>query len=105
MGEPRVRIELDGTPVWGHRDGDRIVCDDGRSIDERDAQYLAPVAPSKIIAVHLTYQSRLTEYARQDARLPVVLHEAADDAQRAPRPCCVAHEAPASSTTRVSWRS
>jgi 5-oxopent-3-ene-1,2,5-tricarboxylate decarboxylase/2-hydroxyhepta-2,4-diene-1,7-dioate isomerase len=70
MGDRRVRIELDGAPVWGHRDGDRIVCDDGRSIDEQDAQYLAPVAPSKIIAVHLTYQSRLTEYGARTPAYP-----------------------------------
>ena len=34
---------------------------------EADARYLAPVEPSKILAVHLTYRSRVEEYA---ARLP-----------------------------------
>src|SRR5579875_1294838 len=70
MTEGRVRIELDDEPVWGHRDGDTIVLDDGRSVPEADAHYLAPVTPSKIIAVHLTYQSRLTEYAARTPAYP-----------------------------------
>ena len=58
----RVRVAVDGTPAWGRRDGDRIVLNDGRAIAEADATYLAPVEPSKIIAVHLTYRSRVDEY-------------------------------------------
>jgi 5-oxopent-3-ene-1,2,5-tricarboxylate decarboxylase/2-hydroxyhepta-2,4-diene-1,7-dioate isomerase len=52
---------------WGSVDGDAIRLDDGRTIAEIDAEYLAPVQPSKIVAVHLTYRSRLVEY---DARTP-----------------------------------
>jgi 5-oxopent-3-ene-1,2,5-tricarboxylate decarboxylase/2-hydroxyhepta-2,4-diene-1,7-dioate isomerase len=59
----RVRVLLDGEPTWGQRDGDRIVTDDGRSLPEAQATYLAPVEPSKILAVHLTYRSRVDEYA------------------------------------------
>jgi 5-oxopent-3-ene-1,2,5-tricarboxylate decarboxylase/2-hydroxyhepta-2,4-diene-1,7-dioate isomerase len=61
----RVRVDLDGVPQWGRRtdDGDRITLDDGRAITESEATYLAPVTPSKIIAVHLTYRSRIDEYA------------------------------------------
>jgi 5-oxopent-3-ene-1,2,5-tricarboxylate decarboxylase/2-hydroxyhepta-2,4-diene-1,7-dioate isomerase len=62
-----VRIALDGEPVWGFREGDEIVVEDGRRIPESDAVYLAPAAPSKIIAVHLTYRSRIEEYR---ARIP-----------------------------------
>lgn len=40
---------------------------DGRRIPDAEAHYLAPVNPSKIIAVHLTYRSRVEEYA---ARIP-----------------------------------
>jgi 5-oxopent-3-ene-1,2,5-tricarboxylate decarboxylase/2-hydroxyhepta-2,4-diene-1,7-dioate isomerase len=58
----RVRVAVDGTPAWGRRLGDEIVLDDGRHVPEAEAQYLAPVAPSKIIAVHLTYRSRVDEY-------------------------------------------
>ncbi len=70
MAERRVRIELGGVPVWGHVVGDSIVCEDGRTVPEAEAQYLAPVEPSKIIAVHLTYQSRLTEYAAKTPAYP-----------------------------------
>jgi len=62
-----VRVELDGEPRWGRRVGDRIVLDDGSEVAEADAVYLAPVEPTKIFAVHLTYRSRIEEYA---ARTP-----------------------------------
>jgi 5-oxopent-3-ene-1,2,5-tricarboxylate decarboxylase/2-hydroxyhepta-2,4-diene-1,7-dioate isomerase len=63
----RVRIEVDGAPAWGSRDGDELVLDDGRRLAAAEARYLAPVEPSKILAVHLTYRSRVAEYG---ARLP-----------------------------------
>ena len=62
-----VRVEIDGEPRWGRRDGERIVLDDGSEVAEADALYLAPVEPTKIFAVHLTYRSRIEEYA---ARTP-----------------------------------
>jgi 5-oxopent-3-ene-1,2,5-tricarboxylate decarboxylase/2-hydroxyhepta-2,4-diene-1,7-dioate isomerase len=64
----RVRVELDGEGVWGRLDGATVRCDGGREIAVDDARWLAPVAPTKIIAVHLTYRSRLVEYAV--ARMP-----------------------------------
>jgi 2-keto-4-pentenoate hydratase/2-oxohepta-3-ene-1,7-dioic acid hydratase in catechol pathway len=63
----RVRIEVDGEPAWGERDGDTIALDDGRELPAADARYLAPAEPTKILAVHLTYRSRVEEYA---ARTP-----------------------------------
>jgi 5-oxopent-3-ene-1,2,5-tricarboxylate decarboxylase / 2-hydroxyhepta-2,4-diene-1,7-dioate isomerase len=63
----RVRVEVDGEPRWGRREGDTIVLDDGAELDEAKAVYLAPVEPTKILAVHLTYRSRVEEYA---ARTP-----------------------------------
>jgi 5-oxopent-3-ene-1,2,5-tricarboxylate decarboxylase/2-hydroxyhepta-2,4-diene-1,7-dioate isomerase len=66
----RVRVTVDGAPAWGRRDGDRIQLDDGRAIAEADATYLAPVEPSKILAVHLTYKSRLEEYAARTPAAP-----------------------------------
>ena len=54
-----VRIELDGEARWGARDGGEIVLSDGVRVGEATAVYLAPADPSKIIAVHLTYGSRL----------------------------------------------
>jgi 5-oxopent-3-ene-1,2,5-tricarboxylate decarboxylase / 2-hydroxyhepta-2,4-diene-1,7-dioate isomerase len=35
----------------------------GERIAEADAEYLAPAEPTKILAVHLTYASRIDEYA------------------------------------------
>jgi 5-oxopent-3-ene-1,2,5-tricarboxylate decarboxylase / 2-hydroxyhepta-2,4-diene-1,7-dioate isomerase len=66
-GARAVRISVDGTPTPGRRDGDRIVLADGRAVSEREAVYLAPVEPSKILAVHLAYRSRVDEYR---ARVP-----------------------------------
>lgn len=55
---------------WGIVDGDEIRLVSGRTIAEGDAEYLAPVDPSKIVAVHLTYRSRLTEYAAKTPAEP-----------------------------------
>ncbi|MDA0160993.1 fumarylacetoacetate hydrolase family protein [Solirubrobacter ginsenosidimutans] len=63
----RVRVEHAGEPVWGRLDSGAIVLDTGERIAEAQARYLAPATPSKIIAVHLTYRSRVEEYA---ARIP-----------------------------------
>jgi 5-oxopent-3-ene-1,2,5-tricarboxylate decarboxylase/2-hydroxyhepta-2,4-diene-1,7-dioate isomerase len=66
----RVRVAVDGTPAWGRRDGDEIVLEDGRRLAEGEVTYLAPVEPSKIIAVHLTYRSRVDEYAANTPPAP-----------------------------------
>lgn len=65
-----VRVELDGEARWGSRDGDVIVLADGVRIPEAAASYLAPASPSKVIAVHLTYQSRVREYEARTPREP-----------------------------------
>ena len=53
----------DGAPEWGEREGEEVVLDSGDRIPEAGARYLAPVEPTKIMAVHLTYLSRVEEYA------------------------------------------
>ena len=63
ISERRVRVE----EGWGRRDGSEILLDDGRRIAESEAVYLAPVEPGKIVAVHLSYRSRIDEYR---ARVP-----------------------------------
>jgi 5-oxopent-3-ene-1,2,5-tricarboxylate decarboxylase/2-hydroxyhepta-2,4-diene-1,7-dioate isomerase len=67
LRERTVQITLDGIPAWGRRAGDAILLEDGRKIPENEAVYLAPVRPSKILAVHLSYRSRVEEYS---ARTP-----------------------------------
>jgi len=66
MTETR-RILLDGNAVSVTRDADRLVAGDGRSVTAADAVHLPPVEPSKIIAVHLNYRSRVEEFG---TRLP-----------------------------------
>src|SRR5215217_28780 len=63
----RVRILHDGEPAWGRLEGEEVVLDGGGRVPEAEAEYLAPVEPTKILAVHLTYRSRVDEYA---ARTP-----------------------------------
>ncbi|MCB0827285.1 MAG: fumarylacetoacetate hydrolase family protein [Solirubrobacterales bacterium] len=58
----RVRVRHDGAPSWGRLEGDRITLDAGPQIAPEIAEWLAPVEPSKILAVHLTYRSRVDEY-------------------------------------------
>jgi 5-oxopent-3-ene-1,2,5-tricarboxylate decarboxylase/2-hydroxyhepta-2,4-diene-1,7-dioate isomerase len=58
-----VRVLHDGAAVWGRREGDEILLDSGVRVSEHTVAYLAPVEPSKVIAVHLTYRSRVDEYA------------------------------------------
>ena len=76
---------MDGVALWGRLEKDLIVLDDGGEIPESDARYLAPVEPGKIIGVHLAYRSRIEEYAARVPDRTVLLHEASDIADRAPR--------------------
>lgn len=62
VDERAVRVLHDGQPVWGRREGDEIVLPGDARIAEADAHYLAPAEPTKVIAVHLTYRSRIEEY-------------------------------------------
>src|SRR4051812_8014373 len=68
--ERRVRCVVEDDVYWGRRDGSQIVLADGRAVDESAVTFLAPVVPSKIIAVHLTYRSRVEEYAARVPQFP-----------------------------------
>jgi len=56
------RILLDGAPTVVSRHGDELVTEDGRRIPVDEAEHLPPVTPSKIICVHLNYESRRAEF-------------------------------------------
>ena len=56
------RILLDGYPTEVTRDGEHLVAGDGRRVAIADAVHLPPVEPTKIIAVHLNYDSRTKEF-------------------------------------------
>jgi 5-oxopent-3-ene-1,2,5-tricarboxylate decarboxylase / 2-hydroxyhepta-2,4-diene-1,7-dioate isomerase len=66
----RVRVLHEGEPVAGTLGAEEIVLDDGVRLDPSTVTWLAPVVPSKIIAVHLTYRSRLVEYAAREPAEP-----------------------------------
>jgi 5-oxopent-3-ene-1,2,5-tricarboxylate decarboxylase/2-hydroxyhepta-2,4-diene-1,7-dioate isomerase len=61
MSEHR-RILLDERAVQAHVDGDELVTADGERIPINQAHHLPPVEPTKIIATHLTYRSRVEEF-------------------------------------------
>jgi 5-oxopent-3-ene-1,2,5-tricarboxylate decarboxylase / 2-hydroxyhepta-2,4-diene-1,7-dioate isomerase len=56
------RILLDGAVVNVRRDGDTLVVGDGRTVSVDDALHLPPTEPTKIVAVHLNYESRVKEF-------------------------------------------
>lgn len=62
-----VRVWFGGEARWGRLDGPELVLDGGERISEAGAAYLAPAEPTKVIAVHLAYRSRIEEYG---ARTP-----------------------------------
>ncbi|MDO8288811.1 MAG: fumarylacetoacetate hydrolase family protein [Parvibaculum sp.] len=60
--EEQRRIFYQGTPHWVTVEGDALRLPDGRRLAERDAIYLAPCEPTKIICIHLNYDSRRVEF-------------------------------------------
>lgn len=56
------RILLDGAAVEVHRRGDHLEAADGRSVTAASAVHLLPCTPTKIVCVHLNYQSRVDEF-------------------------------------------
>ncbi|GAA2794306.1 fumarylacetoacetate hydrolase family protein [Crossiella cryophila] len=69
------RILLDGVVTEVHRMGDRLVSRDGRAISVSEAAHLAPVQPTKIIAVHLNYRSRVEEFGTRLPDAPTYFHK------------------------------
>lgn len=57
------RILHQGTPVWVKpEDGGKLRLGDGRQVEEASATYLPPCDPTKIICIHLNYDSRRVEF-------------------------------------------
>jgi 5-oxopent-3-ene-1,2,5-tricarboxylate decarboxylase/2-hydroxyhepta-2,4-diene-1,7-dioate isomerase len=69
------RILLEGAPVQTIRHGDELVAADGRSVGVDEAVHLPPVEPTKIIAVHLNYQSRTDEFMTKLPPAPTYFHK------------------------------
>jgi 5-oxopent-3-ene-1,2,5-tricarboxylate decarboxylase/2-hydroxyhepta-2,4-diene-1,7-dioate isomerase len=56
------RIFYQGTPQWVRLEGEELRLPDGRRLAEKSATYMAPCEPSKIICIHLNYDSRRVEF-------------------------------------------
>src|SRR5690242_3902655 len=69
------RIAIQGRPVAVTREGDELVTDDGQRIAIDDAQHLPPVEPTKIVCVHLNYESRRAEFQATLAAAPTYFHK------------------------------
>jgi 5-oxopent-3-ene-1,2,5-tricarboxylate decarboxylase / 2-hydroxyhepta-2,4-diene-1,7-dioate isomerase len=70
LSQPSVRVEHEGAPARGRLEDGAVVLEDGTRLPEADVTFLAPVEPSKIVAVHLSYRSRVEEYGAQVPREP-----------------------------------
>ena len=66
---------VDGHAVPVRREGDELVAADGRRVAIDDAQHLPPIEPSKIICVHLNYESRRAEFGVALGPAPTYFHK------------------------------
>src|SRR6266567_322854 len=69
------RILLDRSCVQVRHDGEDLVAGDGRRIAAHEAMHLPPVAPTKIIAVHLNHRSRVAEFGATLPPAPTYFHK------------------------------
>jgi 5-oxopent-3-ene-1,2,5-tricarboxylate decarboxylase/2-hydroxyhepta-2,4-diene-1,7-dioate isomerase len=69
------RIVLDGAVTTVRREGDTLVSPDGRAIAADDAVHLPPVEPTKILACHLNYRSRVEEFMTRLPPAPTYFHK------------------------------
>jgi len=69
------RILLDGVPTSVTREGDELVAGDGRRVGLDDAPHLPPVEPTKIVCVHLNYESRRAEFQAKLGAAPTFFHK------------------------------
>lgn len=56
------RILHEGVACWVTCEGDELVLGDGRRVRPEAASHLAPCEPTKILCVHLNYESRRVEF-------------------------------------------
>lgn len=69
------RILLHDRPVQTHVEGEELVAPDGERVEIGDAHHLPPVEPTKIIATHLTYRSRVEEFMTRLPPAPTYFHK------------------------------
>ncbi len=66
----RCRIFHEGRPEWVRREGEILILADGRELEEQNANYLPPCEPTKIICIHLNYESRRVEFKAPELVTP-----------------------------------
>ena len=69
------RILLHDHPTRVHVEGNELVTQEGERICIDEAVHLPPVEPSKIIATHLTYRSRVEEFMTRLPPAPTYFHK------------------------------
>ena len=69
------RVLFDGSAVLTERHGDVLVARDGREVSIEDAIHLPPSEPTKIVAVHLNYDSRTKEFMTRLPAAPTYFHK------------------------------
>jgi 5-oxopent-3-ene-1,2,5-tricarboxylate decarboxylase/2-hydroxyhepta-2,4-diene-1,7-dioate isomerase len=73
--EQTRRILLDGAVAQVRVDGDTLLAGDGRTVAAAEAVHLPPCQPSKILCVHLNYQSRVQEFGSRPPVTPTYFHK------------------------------
>jgi 5-oxopent-3-ene-1,2,5-tricarboxylate decarboxylase/2-hydroxyhepta-2,4-diene-1,7-dioate isomerase len=69
------RILLDGVPIAVVREGDDLVTPDGRRVPAAEAVHLPPCEPTKIVCIHLNYESRVKEFLATLPPAPTYFHK------------------------------
>ncbi|MEC9192371.1 MAG: fumarylacetoacetate hydrolase family protein [Pseudomonadota bacterium] len=64
------RILHEGRPEWTTVDGEELVLMDGRRVVESEVNYLPPCNPTKILCIHLNFESRRVEFRAPDLVTP-----------------------------------
>jgi 5-oxopent-3-ene-1,2,5-tricarboxylate decarboxylase / 2-hydroxyhepta-2,4-diene-1,7-dioate isomerase len=69
------RIMLDGVATNVVREDNELVAPDGRRVPLEDPVHLPPVEPTKIVCVHLNYESRRAEFGATLGPAPTYFHK------------------------------
>lgn len=65
-----VRVKRGDQIVEGYKSGNTLVLQNGEKISEEEAEFAAPVKPTKIIAMHLNFPSRTEAFGAKTPRWP-----------------------------------
>jgi len=69
------RIFVDGSALAVRVEGDELVAVDGRRFRGDAVRHLPPCEPTKIVCVHLNYESRRAEFGAKLGRAPTYFHK------------------------------